>query len=265
VVIATEDIEAFNDDERFSCGNYWNDWDEESDMEDGHIKSSSFPYSGQGVENSMAVDMEVDSDLANKMAGIDVDDDEEEDVVSFEEFAGVEPILLGTSPEACESTENAEKIASRSASPIGSKLEKHACSSNEIKLKQDLILLFYFDNMPAKFNRVLGEEVDADIAIQCLNHMIELHMSETEGDDFCALMDRIVTKSTGKFFPMPIRSKTLTRDFLGKTDVFFPLAISKISILPQIFGTGEKADLLPLCKPFIKLEDALSSKCVIKD
>jgi len=112
VVIATEDIEAFNDDERFSCGNYWNDWDEESDMEDGHIKSSSFPYSGQGVENSMAVDMEVDSDLANKMAGIDVDDDEEEDVVSFEEFAGGEPIVLGTSPEACESTENAEKIAS---------------------------------------------------------------------------------------------------------------------------------------------------------
>ena len=180
-------------------------------------------------------------------------------LVSFEEFAGGEPIVLGTSPEASESTENAEEIASRSASPIGSKLEKHACSSNEIKLKQDLILLFYFDNMPAKFNRVLGEEVDADIAIQCLNHMIELHMSETEGDDFLALMDRIVTKSTGKFFPMPIRSKTLTRAFLGKTDVFFPLAISKISILPQIFGTGEKADLLPLSKPFIKLEDALSN------
>lgn len=33
-------------------------------------------------------------------------------LVSFEEFAGGEPIVLGTSPEACESTENAEKIAS---------------------------------------------------------------------------------------------------------------------------------------------------------
>ena len=40
---------------------------------------------------------QVDSDLANKMAGIDVD--EEEDVVSFEEFAGGEPIFHGTSPE----------------------------------------------------------------------------------------------------------------------------------------------------------------------
>jgi hypothetical protein len=82
-------------------------------------------------------------------------------------------------------------------------MKKHECSNNNIKLKQDLILLFYFDNMPAKFNRVLGEEVDADIAIQCLNHMVELHMSETEGDDFLALMDRIVSKQTGKVFPMP--------------------------------------------------------------
>jgi len=45
--------------------------------------------------------------------------------------------------------------------------------------------------------------VDADIAIQCLNHMVELNMSETEGDDFLALMDRIVSKQTGKVFPMP--------------------------------------------------------------
>ena len=43
--------------------------------------------------------------------------------------------------------------------------------------------------MPAKFNRVLREEVDADIAIQCLNNMVELYMSETEGDDFLALSD----------------------------------------------------------------------------
>ena len=40
------------------------------------------------------------------------------------------------------------------------------------------MLLFFFDNMPAKFNRVLGAEVDLDIAIQCLNHMVELHMTE---------------------------------------------------------------------------------------
>jgi hypothetical protein len=84
-------------------------------------------------------------------------------------------------------------------------------------------------------------------------------MSETEGDDFLALMDRIVSKQTGKVFPMPMRSKTLNRAFLGKTDSFFPLEISKISILPQIFMDGERADLPPLCKPFIKLEDALST------
>ena len=32
------------------------------------------------------------------------------------------------------------------------KLQKADCIPNAIKKKQDLILLFFFDNMPAKFN-----------------------------------------------------------------------------------------------------------------
>jgi hypothetical protein len=47
------------------------------------------------------------------------------------------------------------------------KLKKADCIPNAIKKKQDLILLFFFDNMPAKFNRVLGEEVDVDSPNRC--------------------------------------------------------------------------------------------------
>jgi len=139
------------------------------------------------------------------------------------------------------------------------KLKKDDCSPNAIKLKQDLILLFFFDNMPAKFNRVLGEDVDVDSAIQCLDLMVGMHMSEAEADNFLAFMDRIVSSKTLKPFAMPIRSKTLYRAFLGKTELFFPLEIAELKVLPTIFEADGKKDLKPLCKPYIKLEDALAT------
>jgi len=98
---------------------------------------------------------------------------------------------------------------------VGSRMLERECAVNDIRTKQQLIRLFYFDNMPAKFNRVLGEEVDVDAAIQFLDHMVNMHMSEAEGDEFLALMDRIVSSQTGKLFPMPIRAKTLKLAFLG--------------------------------------------------
>jgi len=100
-------------------------------------------------------------------------------------------------------------------------MSERDCTSNVIKQNQDLIKLFYFDNMPAKFNRVLGVEVDVEDALQCLNQMVEMHMSEAEGDVFLAFKDRIITKRTGEVFAMPIRSKTLRLAFLGKADSFF--------------------------------------------
>jgi hypothetical protein len=48
-------------------------------------------------------------------------------------------------------------------------------------------------------------------------------------------MDRFITSHTGEAFPMPMRWKTLSRFFLGKTDLFFPLEEARISILPEIF------------------------------
>ena len=108
------------------------------------------------------------------------------------------------------------------------KLKKADCIPNAIKKKQDLILLFFFDNMPAKFNRVLGEEVDVDSAIQCLDLMVGMHISEAEADNFLAFTDRIVSSKTLKPFAMPIRSKTLYRTFLGKHRVVFSFRNSRI-------------------------------------
>ena len=75
----------------------------------------------------------------------------------------------------------------------GIKLTKseYDCSTNEIKLKQELTKHFFYNNMPAKFNRVCGEDVNIEIAIQCLclNHMVELHMSESEADEFLLSFD----------------------------------------------------------------------------
>ena len=85
-------------------------------------------------------------------------------------------------------------------------------------------------------------------------------MSEAEGDEFLALMDRIVSSQTGKLFPMPIRAKTLKLAFLGKADHFFPLEETTIQILPQLFEESEKskARIPPLKKTSILLENALS-------
>jgi len=143
---------------------------------------------------------------------------------------------------------------------VGSRMLERECAVNDIRTKQQLIRLFYFDNMPAKFNRVLGEEVDVDAAIQFLDHMVNMHMSEAEGDEFLALMDRIVSSQTGKLFPMPIRAKTLKLAFLGKADHFFPLEETTIQILPQLFEKSEKskARIPPLKKTSILLENALS-------
>ena len=143
---------------------------------------------------------------------------------------------------------------------VGSRMLERECAVNDIRTKQQLIRLFYFDNMPAKFNRVLGEEVDVDAAIQFLDHMVNMHMSEAEGDEFLALMDRIVSSQTGKLFPMPIRAKTLKLAFLGKADHFFPLEETTIQILPQLFEESEKskARIPPLKKTSIVLENALS-------
>jgi hypothetical protein len=114
--------------------------------------------------------------------------------------------------------------------------------------------------MPAKFNRVLGEQVDVDAAIQFLDHMVEMHMSESEGDDFLALMDRIVSSQTGKVFPMPIRSKTLKLAFLGKADHFFPLEEKNHSnIAAAIWRLG---NIQSTCSSIEKTVDT-SGKCIV--
>jgi hypothetical protein len=214
-----------------------------SDEEDGSFDMPdhvSVDSTLDAVEVEDIVDFEVLSDLVEKGIGIIigttvVDDDPEEMEQEFFD----EDVIVGASVVK------------------GSRLTKSEfeCSTNEIKLKQELTKHLFYDNMPAKFNRVCGEDVNLEIAIQCLNHMVELHMSESEADDFLALMDRVVSSQTGKFFPMPIRSKTLSRAFLGKADKFFPLEESFVKILPDLFDEGE---ITPMCKPMIKLEDAFS-------
>ena len=101
----------------------------------------------------------------------------------------------------------------------GSRLTKSEfeCSTNEIKLKQELTKHFFYDNMPAKFNRVCGEDVNLEIAIQCLNHMVELHMSESEADDFLALMDRVASViSNWKVFPHADSFENTVKSFSRK-------------------------------------------------
>jgi len=187
-------------------------------------------------------------------------DDFAEDIVAFEHQNLHIPIDNGFHIDNEETGDEAQEMNQVLAVPLGSRMFEHECLSNDIRTKQQLIRLFYFDNMPAKFNRVLGEQVDVDAAIQFLDHMVEMHMSESEGDDFLALMDRIVSSQTGKVFPMPIRSKTLKLAFLGKADHFFPLEETTIQILPQLFGDSEKSKvhIPPLKKPSILLENALS-------
>lgn len=178
--------------------NYW-----ESD-DDVHIDVEDFYQESQvdfdDDERSQSPDIPIDEQDSDE-AGLDETesfvadgglDDVAEDIVDFEQQN-----LDCTSDNAFhidneEKGDEAQEMKEELDVPLGSRMFEHECLSNDIRTKQQLIRLFYFDNMPAKFNRVLGEQVDVDAAIQFLDHMVEMHMSESEGDDFLALMDRIV-------------------------------------------------------------------------
>ena len=99
------------------------------------------------------------------------------------------------------------------------------------------------------------------LSSQFLDHMVEMHMSESEGDDFLALMDRIVSSQTGKVFPMPIRSKTLKLAFLGKADhALFSIGRNYHSnIAAAIWRLG---NIQSTCSSIEKTVDT-SGKCIV--
>jgi len=146
-------------------------------------------------------------------------------------------------------------------------LLKHECQSNEIKKRQDLLVYFFYDNFPAKFNRIGGREANVELAMKCLDYVVHQHLTDAEGDKLLELVREVVVKSNqDSVCPIPMRMKTLRRAFLSKADNFFALKYEKIALLHEYFGntgmeTGRKKKKItipPKRKAYRTLEDALA-------
>ena len=59
-----------------------------------------------------------------------------------------------------------------------SKLSQKECISNEVLSKQRIIVQDFYNVIPAKFNRIAGKEVNIEIALMALNHIVELNLSD---------------------------------------------------------------------------------------
>ena len=236
---------------------YWHRNDKETDDLDGQeIQAySGLEATNNDFDNYIIEHDDVDS-MNSEVMSLGKDGsllDEEDEIFTFEEL---NELVTSAFDNGFPMDVGIEQKYESKEDSFSSCISRADCRMNEMLRIQDLMKLFFFDNMPARFNRVFGEEVDVESALVCLNHMVELQMTEAEADDFLGLVDHIVSSQTGKVFPMPIRSKTLHRAFLGKADRFFPLEDVILSVLPQIF---EKDEIPPLRKPMIKLEDTFAT------
>ena len=88
-------------------------------------------------------------------------------------------------------------------------------------------------------------------ALQCLHHIVENNLTELEADRFIDLINSIVSSVSGSSFAMPMRSKTLRRVFLAKTNIFFPIQYFKVELLPEYFKRQEKSRE-PIIEPMNK-------------
>ena len=145
-----------------------------------------------------------------------------------------------------------------------SKLSQKECISNEVLSKQRIIVQDFYNVIPAKFNRIAGKEVNVEIALMALNHIVELNLSDPEGDEFLDVLNKIMALTSEEDSAIPMKTKTLKRAFLSKADKIFPIESIGIKLLPCFFSnssttSSRKKDPVPILhKHFRKIEDALA-------
>jgi len=121
-----------------------------------------------------------------------------------------------------DGTEHSE-IEDESLLNTSSKLSINECISNEVLSKQRIIVQDFYNVIPAKFNRIAGKEVNVEIALMALNHIVELNLSDPEGDEFIDVLNKIMALTSVEDSAIPMKTKTLKRAFLSKADKIFPI------------------------------------------
>ena len=119
----------------------------------------------------------------------------------------------------------------------GSALSMDECENNTILQKQRIIVENFYNVLPAKFNRIGKQEVNVEVALIALDHILQMNLTEQEGDDFLEVLNKVVTVTSGDVLPLPLKSKTLKKAFLSKANALFPMPKVGLRVLPCFFGT----------------------------
>ena len=219
----------------------------DTDDEDVAVSFDDDLHSQCSIDQNIPADY-IDSD--------DLVDSSSEEVRSFCSIRSNQSDVLSTSFSIDDDDEESEDESSH--------LLRDECVMNEILRKQRVIITEFYERIPANLNRIGGAEVNLEIALMALHHMINMNFSEPDGDAFLELLNKIITITSGSNFPMPLRFKTLKKAFLSKVDQLFPIAQVGFKLLPCFFPTitGSRNNRVigipEVTKHFREIEDALA-------
>jgi hypothetical protein len=269
VVTEGNDIDALDIDteernsrrQSFSCQfekMYWNEMLSPNDMSTSNLFD--LLESRNDDMNSEYSFTSLSSEAKSSLISMQSNDDKEEEEEEEASICNSDFIL----DNECSSEDTCTEIEKP---PEESSLLKHECRSNEIKKRQDLLVFFFYDNFPAKLNRIGGREANVELAMMCLDYVLKTNLTDAEGDKLLELVREVVFNcNQDSICPVPMRTKTLRRAFLVKADRFFPLKYEKIALLHEYFGSAgmevdgkkKKIRIPPTKKAYRMLEDALA-------
>jgi hypothetical protein len=202
----------------------------------------------------------LNSETHSDVLGSDVDFDRH---VNYRRMHDSDSIQSNDLNYSSDGTEHSE-VEDESLLNTSSKLSLNECVSNEVLSKQRIIVQNFYNVIPAKSNRIAGKEVHVEIALMALNHIVELNLSDPEGDEFLDVLNKIMALRSEEDSAIPMKTKTLKRAFLSKADKIFPIESIGIKLLPCFFSSGSTTssrtkDPVPILhKHFRKIEDALA-------
>jgi hypothetical protein len=130
----------------------------------------------------------LNSETHSDVLGSDVDFDGH---VNYRRMHDSDSIQSNDLNYSSDGTEHSE-VEDESLLNTSSKLSLNECVSNEVLSKQRIIVQNFYNVIPAKFNRIAGKEVHVEIALMALNNIVELNLSDPEGDEFLDVLNKIM-------------------------------------------------------------------------
>jgi len=118
--------------------------------------NSEYSYISQRSETNNSSHNSLQS--SDDMEEEEEDEEEEEEEEVLKSHIDVEDVSCNNEVLVDDDSNSVDSYNEIENPPEGSTLLKHECRSNEIKVRQDLLVYFFYDNFPAKLNRIGGRE-----------------------------------------------------------------------------------------------------------